>query len=118
MKEPLHNVDEFAETIKEYISVRTSQTKLHFAEKSAKLLSIIISSSFVFLFFLVFVFFLLLACSIIIGKILGGFEWGLLAVGGFSLFLSLILKWSRKKIFEYPLMNVFLQHILNDDDKN
>ncbi|MFZ6023825.1 MAG: phage holin family protein [Bacteroidota bacterium] len=116
MEEKLHTIDELTNTVKEYLDVRTQQAKLHFAEKTAKVLSNIISSAFVFLFLMVFIFFLLLACSVIVGKVLGGWEWGLLIVGGFSFLLGLIVKALRSKLIEYPLMNKLIQYILNEDE--
>ena len=116
MEETILRAEELFKSIKEYFNVKTERLKLETAEKVAKTASTFVSGALVLAFVFVFLLFVLLAMAVFLGKVLGGLHWGLLLMGGISLVIGCFLWLLRFRLLHYYLMNIILQHLLNEED--
>ncbi len=115
-KSLLDHLFRLKESIKKFLETKISYLGLTAFEKAVKVLSFLLSNMVVILvFFLAFIF-LSAAASIYLGRITGHFELGLLIIGGFYLFIGLILFGFRKKIFSPLVIKALSKVFFNEDE--
>jgi uncharacterized membrane protein YdbT with pleckstrin-like domain len=116
MDQDFNNGETFVDDVKEYVNTRIAQLKLLFAEKTSKVMAVMIA---VVMSALVFFLFLLLICiagAIAIGQWLESFWLGFVVVGGIVLIVGLILWIFKDQIIRKPIMNVLIKTMFDKDE--
>lgn len=115
MDQDFKNAETFVDQVKEYVNTRLAQLKLSFAEKTSKVMAVIIA---VIMSALVFFLFLLLICiagAIAIGQWLESFWLGFVVVGGIVLIVGLILWIFKDGIIRRPIMNALIKAMFDKE---
>jgi uncharacterized membrane protein YdbT with pleckstrin-like domain len=116
MDQDFKNAETFVEQVKEYVNTRLAQLKLSFAEKTSKVMAVMIA---VVLSALVLFLFLLLICiagAIVIGQRLESFWLGFVVVGGIVLIVGLILWIFKDGIIRRPIMNALIKAMFDKEE--
>jgi Zn-dependent protease with chaperone function len=117
MDQDFNNAEKFVEQVKEYVNLRIAQLKLSFAEKTSKVMSVMIA---VVMSALVLFLFLLLICiagAIVIGQWLESFWLGFVIVGGVVLIAGVILWLFRDQLIRKPIMNALIKTMFDKEDE-
>src|SRR6478752_10736475 len=91
MDQDFNNEDTFVEQVKEYMNTRVAQLKLSFAEKTSKVMSVMIAVVISALIFFLSLVLICIAGAIAIGQWVESFWLGFVIVGGTVLTVSFIL---------------------------
>jgi Zn-dependent protease with chaperone function len=116
MDQDFNNAETFVDQVKEYVNTRLAQLKLSFAEKTSKVMAVMIA---VVLSALVFFLFLLLICiagAIFIGQRLENFWLGFVIVGGIVLIAGFILWTFKDWLIRKPIMNALIKAMFDKED--
>jgi drug/metabolite transporter (DMT)-like permease len=117
MDQDYNNEDTFVEQVKEYMNTRVAQLKLSFAEKTSKVMAVIVA---VVLSALVFFLFLVLICiagAIAVGQWLESFWLGFVIVGAIVLIVGFILWVFKDQIIRTPIMNALIKVMFDKEDE-
>ena len=117
MDQDFNNAEKFVEQVKEYVNLRIAQLKLSFAEKTSKVMSVMIA---VVMSALVLFLFLLLICiagAIVIGQWLESFWLGFVIVGGVVLIVGVIFWLFRDQLIRKPIMNALIKTMFDKEDE-
>ncbi len=121
-RELLEHIAGLKDNARRYLETRISYYGVLAFEKAVGLLTMFMANSAVFALAVIALFFLSGACSLWLGEMLGSYMLGMLIVGGFYLFLALILFVWRKRIFGRiaikVLINIFLDEDTEEDPRN
>jgi hypothetical protein len=115
MDQDFNNAENFVDQVKEYVNTRLAQLKLSFAEKTSKVMAVMIG---VVMSALVFFLFLLLICiagAIAIGQWLESFWLGFVVVGGIVLIVGLIFWIFKDGIIRRPIMNALIKAMFDKE---
>jgi putative superfamily III holin-X len=118
MAEDFNNADGFVDQVKEYVNIRLSQLKLLFAEKTSKVMAVIIAVVLSALVFFLFFVLICIAGAIAIGQWLESFWLGFLIVAGIVLLAGFILWMSKDSLIRKPIMNALIKIMFDDKDEN
>ena len=116
MAQDFNNEETFVDQVKEYVNTRLAQLKLSFAEKTSKVIAIVIA---VVMLALVFFLFLVLVCvagAIVIGQWLESFWLGFLVMAGIVLFAGFILWISKDRLIRRPIMNALINAMFDKEE--
>ena len=116
MDQNFNNSETFVDQVKEYVNNRLTQLKLSFAEKTSKVMAVMVA---VLLSALVFFLFLLLICiagAIVIGQWLESFWLGFVIVGGIVLVVGLILWIFKDRLIGKPIMNALINVMFDKEE--
>src|SRR6187401_159964 len=116
MDQDFNNAETFVDQVKEYVNTRLAQLKLSFAEKTSKVMSIMIAvviSALVFFLFLVLV---CIAGAIAIGQWLESFWLGFLVMAGIVLLAGFILWISKDRLIRRPIMNALINAMFDKEE--
>jgi predicted membrane channel-forming protein YqfA (hemolysin III family) len=116
MDQDFKNAETFVDQVKEYVNTRLAQLKLSFAEKTSKVMAVMIA---VVMSALVLFLFLLLICiagAIALGQRLESFWLGFVVVGGIVLIVGLILWIFRDGIIRRPIMNALIKAMFDKEE--
>ncbi len=116
MDQDFNNGEAFVDDVKEYVNTRIAQLKLLFAEKTSKVMSILVA---VIMSALVFFLFLVLVCiagAIAIGLWLESFWLGFLVIAGIVLLAGFFLWIFKDQIIRKPIMNVLIKTMFDKDE--
>jgi hypothetical protein len=116
MDQDFNNGETFVDDVKEYVNTRIAQLKLLFAEKTSKVMSILVA---VIMSALVFFLFLVLVCiagAIVIGQWLESFWLGFLVIAGIVLLAGFFLWIFKNQIIRKPIMNVLIKTMFDKDE--
>jgi drug/metabolite transporter (DMT)-like permease len=103
--------------VKEYLNTRLSQLKLSGAEKTSKVMALMIAVVMsALVFFLVFVL-ISVAGAIAIGQRLENYWLGFLMVAVVVLVLGFLLWLSRDRLLRIPIMNALIKIMFDKDDE-
>ena len=91
MDQDFNNAETFVDQVKEYVNTRLAQLKLSFAEKTSKVMSVMIAVVISALVFFLFLVLICIAGAIILGQWLESFWLGFVIVGGIVFVVGLIL---------------------------
>jgi hypothetical protein len=117
MDQDFNNAEKFVEQVKEYVNLRIAQLKFSFAEKTSKVMSVMIA---VVMSALVLFLFLLLICiagAIVIGQWLESFWLGFVIVGGVVLIAGVVLWLFRDQLIRKPIMNALIKTMFDKEDE-
>jgi len=116
MDQDLNNGEAFVDDVKEYVNTRIAQLKLLFAEKTSKVMSVLVA---VIMSALVFFLFLVLVCiagAIAIGLWLESFWLGFLVIAGIVLLAGFFLWIFKDQIIRKPIMNVLIKTMFDKEE--
>ena len=120
MAQEFNNAESCVDQVKEYLNTRLSQLKLSFAEKTSKVVAIMIAAVVSALVFFLFLVLLSVAGAIAIGQWLNNYWLGFLIIAGIILFAGFILWISKDGWLRKPIMNALIKVMFDkeDDEKN
>ena len=116
MDQDFNNGEAFVDDVKEYVNTRIAQLKLLFAEKTSKVMSVLVA---VIMSALVFFLFLVLVCiagAIAIGLWLESFWLGFLVIAGIVLLAGFFLWIFKDQIIRKPIMNVLIKTMFDKEE--
>jgi uncharacterized membrane protein YdbT with pleckstrin-like domain len=116
MNQDFNNAETFVEEAKEYVNTRLAQLKLSFAEKTSKVMAVMIAMVLSALFFFLFLVLICIAGAIAIGQWLESFWLGFAVVGGIVLIVGLILWLFRDQIIGRPIMNALIKTMFDKEE--
>jgi len=117
MAEDFNNAETFVDQVKEYVNIRLTQLKLSFAEKTSKVMAVMIAIVMLALVFFLFLVLISIAGAVIIGQWLESFWLGFVMVGGIVLIGGLILWISKDWMIRKPIMNALIK-LMFDKEEN
>jgi hypothetical protein len=116
MAQDFDNAETFVEQVKEYVNTRLAQLKLSFAEKTSKVLAIMIAMVLVALVFFLFLVLLSITGAIAIGRWLESSWLGFLIMAGIVLLAGFILWVSKDRLIRRPIMNAMINAMFDKDE--
>jgi hypothetical protein len=117
MEQDFDNADTFVEQVKEYMNTRVAQLKISFAEKTSKVMAVMIAVVMSALVFFLFLVLICIAGAIVVGQWLENFWLGFVIVGGIVLVAGFILWRSKDSLIRRPIMNVLIKAMF-EKEKN
>ncbi len=111
------NISELRENLLKFVETKVSYYGLVAFEKSAKLVSSLISSAVIILILFLALIFFSGAAGLYFGHLLESYLLGLLIVGGFYLLLGIVFIIFRKKIFGRMVIKSLGETFFQDDDE-
>jgi ABC-type multidrug transport system permease subunit len=97
---------------KDYLDTKIELTKLKTIDKSADILSsVIVLISMILISFLL-ILFISIAVAMMVGRALGGFEYGFFIIGGLYAVLLLMIYIQREKWIKTPIANGLINKML------
>ena len=97
---------------KDYLDTRIEIARLKMVDRSAEVVSSVVVRILMVIIALVSLIFLSIGFAILIGKLLGSYEYGFLSVGGFYAILFIIVYIQRGKWLKTPIVNSLLNKML------
>ena len=116
MTQDFNNEDTFVEQVKEYVNTRIAQLKLSFAEKTSKVMSVMIAVVISALVFFLFLVLISIAGAMAIGQWLESPWLGFVIVGGVILVVGLVLWVSKDRLIGKPIMNALIKVIFDKEE--
>jgi len=116
MAQDFNNAETFVDEVKEYMNTRLAQLKLSFAEKTSKVVAIMIAVVLLALVFFLFLVLICIAGAIAIGQWLESFWVGFLLIGGIVLLVGFILWVSKDRLIRRPIMNALINAMFDKDE--
>jgi hypothetical protein len=116
MAQDFNDAENFVDQVKEYVNTRLAQLKLSFAEKTSKVVAVVIAvvmSALVFFLFLVLV---CIAAAVALGQWLENFWLGFLLVGGIVLLAGFIIWVSKDLLIRKPIMNALIKAMFDKEE--
>ena len=117
MAQEFNNAESFVDQVKEYLNTRLSQLKLSFAEKTSKVVAIMIAAVVSALVFFLFLVLLSVAGAIAIGQWLNNYWLGFIIVAGIILLVGFVLWISKDGWLRKPIMNALIKAIFDKEDE-
>jgi hypothetical protein len=120
MAEESNNAESFVEQVKDYLNTRLAQLKLLFAEKTSKVVAIMIAAVVSALVFFLFLVLISVAGAIAIGQWLENYWLGFIIIAAIILLAGFILWVSRDSWLRKPIMNALIKVMFDkeEDEKN
>ena len=115
MDQDFNNAETFVDQVKEYVNTRLAQLKLSFAEKTSKVVAIIIAVVMVALVFFLFLVLICIAGAIVIGQWLESSWLGFLIIAGIVMLAGFILWVSKDRLIRRPIMNAMISAMFDKD---
>ena len=116
MAEDFNNAESFVDQVKEYVNTRLAQLKLSFAEKTSKIVALMIAILLSALVFFLVVVLLSIAASIAIGQWLENLWLGFLIMGAVIFLVGVVLWISKDRWLRIPIMNAMIEAIFDKDE--
>src|SRR4030095_7041027 len=116
MAQDFNNAENFVEQAKEYLNTRLAQLKLSFAEKTSKVVAVMIAAVMLALVFFLFLVLICIAGAIGIGQWLESFWLGCAVVGGIVLLAGLILWVFKDWLIRRPIMNALINAMFDNEE--
>lgn len=117
MAQDYNDTETLFDDVKEYLNTRLSQIKLSGAEKTSKVVALMMAIVLAALvFFLVFVL-MSVAGAIAVGQWLANYWLGFLVVAIVVLVVGFMLWLSRDRLLRIPIMNALIKILFDKDDE-
>ena len=116
MDQDFSNAESFVDQVKEYVNTRLAQLKLSFAEKTSKVVAIMIAVVMLALVFFLFLVLVCMAGAIAIGQWLESFWLGFLVMAGIVLLAGFILWISKDRLIRRPIMNALINAMFDKEE--
>lgn len=108
------NTEEIQDRFRDVIDSYVAYYKLWFFKVTMKSATMLVKVILLFLFFIIALFFCSVAGAIALGIYLNSYTLGFLAIGGFYIFLMIIVYFIKDKIMEGSLLEKFSEVFFND----
>ena len=116
MDQDFNNAETFVDQVKEYVNTRLAQLKLSFAEKTSKVMSLMIAVVISALVFFLFLVLISIAGAIAIGQWVESFWLGFVIVGGIVFVVGLILWIFKERLIGKPIMNALIKVMFDKEE--
>jgi len=116
MDQDFNNSETFVEQVKEYMNIRLAQLKLSFAEKTSKVMAVMIAVVMSALVFFLFLVLICIAGAIAVGQWLENSWLGFVIVGGIVLVAGFILWRSKDSLIGKPIMNALIKAMFDKEE--
>lgn len=116
MAQEFNNAESFVEQVKEYLNTRLAQLKLLFAERTSKVIAIIIAAVVSALVFFLFVVLISVAGAIAIGQWLQNYWLGFVIMAAIILLAAFVLWKSKDSWLRKPIMNALIKAIFDKEE--
>ena len=116
MDQDFNNAETFVDQVKEYVNTRLVQLKLLFAEKTSKVVAIVVAAVMLALVFFLFLFLVCVAGAIVIGQWLESFWLGFLVMAGLVLLAGFILWIAKDRLIRRPIMNALINAMFDKEE--
>jgi len=113
MEKPRELIETLIERGKEYGKTTLELIKLKTIDKSADMVSTLVSWLIVILFAVMFFTLLNIAISLWLGKVMGNSSYGFFTVAGFYALLTIIFGIFRKQLVKRPVNNSIVKQLLD-----
>lgn len=114
MSEELNRIEALVEKLKNYLNTRLTELKLSTAEKTARVLSVLVSVLLAALVFFLFLTILMIGIALLIGEWLHSYWLGFFITAGILLVFAGLGWQSRDRWLRIPIMNLLLAIFFND----
>ncbi len=116
--EELKKIEDLIDHAKEYVNTRIEEAKLASAEKTSKVIAMLIAAGILSLIFFISLLFASMAASYALDRLWGNAGLGFLLVGA-AYFLLAILIWSaRERLIRIPVMNAIIHQLFKTEDED
>ncbi len=112
MADDATSIEKLLDHVGEYSSPSIELFKLHAIDKSADVVSTLVSNLAVFLMVALSLLIVNIGLALWIGKLLGESHYGFFIMGGFSGILSFLLLIFRHRWIKYPISNSIIKQML------
>lgn len=116
MSEELNRIEALGEKLKNYLNTRLAEVKLSAAEKTAKILSVLIAVLLAALIFFLFLTLLCIGVALLIGQWVQNYWIGFFITAGLVLVIGAIGWLSKDRWLRIPIMNLLLAVFFTDKD--
>jgi hypothetical protein len=116
MSEELNRIEALVEKLKNYLNTRLAELKLSTAEKTARVLSIMIAVLLAALMFFLFLTIVMIGVALLIGEWLNNYWLGFFITAGIILICATIGWQTRDRWLRIPIMNLLLAVFFNEKD--
>lgn len=117
IKETFAKAEEAVSGIKEYVNNRITSFKLNMAEKTAGIVSGLLSVLIASTLFLLFIIFLSVGLALVFAKLTGELYWGFFIVAGLYLVKGIIIWNFREKLLKLPIVNMMVKQLFHNSEK-
>ncbi len=118
MSEQKEKLMQLVDDFKSYLNVRLKVLTLTICEVSAKVLAALIANGAMLFFLFLFLLFGSIAAGFGLGEWLGSTALGFAIVAGFYLLAALAIRFTKAKLIEKPLVNMFIKLFLKNLSEN
>lgn len=112
------NIELLYEKAKDYAEINVELIKMHAIDKTADVVSSIMSRLVLLVSFTMFLLFVNISLSLYLGELLGETYWGFLIVSGVYLLITIIVSASRNKFIKVPITNLVIAKLLQTKSKS
>lgn len=116
MESDFNNAENFVDQVKEYVNTRLAQLKLSFAEKTSKVVAVVIAIVMSALVFFLFLVLICIAAAVAIGQWLENPWLGFLLVGAVVMLAGFIIWISKDWLIRRPIMNALIKAMFDKED--
>jgi len=117
MEKAYANIEELADSVKDYVNTRIESAKLTVAEKSSAIIANLAAGMVVAIVFLFFIIFAGIALALILGEWIGENWAGFGIVAGIYLLIAIIVWFARGRLIRLPVMNAMIKQLFGNDDE-
>jgi Putative Actinobacterial Holin-X, holin superfamily III len=114
MSEELNRIEALVEKLKNYLNTRLAELKLSAAEKTARVLSVLVAVLMAALMFFLFLTILMVGIALLIGEWLHSYWLGFFITAGIILVCAGIGWQTRDRWLRIPIMNLLLAVFFNE----
>ncbi|NDF97784.1 MAG: hypothetical protein EB101_02410 [Chitinophagia bacterium] len=114
MSEDLNRIEALVEKLKAYFHTRLTELTLSAAEKTAKVISVLIAVLLAALVFFLFLTILLIGIALLIGEWLQSYWLGFFITAGIVFILGIVGWQTKDRWLRVPIMNQLLNIFFND----
>ncbi len=116
MENDFNNAETFVDDVKEYVNTRLAQLKLSFAERTSKVMAVMIAVVMSALVFFLFLVLICIAGAIAIGQWMDSFWLGFVIVGGIVLIVGLLFWIAKDSLIRKPIMNALIKAMFDKEE--
>lgn len=117
MEKAFQHAERLVDQFKAYVNTRLQAWQLSLAEKAAAIIANVLAAIFGLFVLMLFVVMLSIGAALLLGEWLGHYWLGFLIIAFIYLFMGIVFWSLRKKLIQFPLMNAFLQQLIQANDE-
>jgi hypothetical protein len=113
--EEFKKVEDLVDHAREYLNTRIDEAKLAVAEKTSRVIALLIARSVISVIFLLCLLFASVAAAYGLGAWLGKASLGFLLVAGFYFLLGVLVWAGKERMIRIPVMNAIIDQLFKND---